>query len=462
MRHAVRIALAFVGLLVGAGFASGQETIQYFLTYGTWGIVGAILAGILIVIAGAVLFQLGSYFLAENHNAVFQNVTHPVVSKVLDVSTMITLFCIGFVMIAGGGSNLEQQFGLPVWVGAGIMTLLLIVSGFLDVDKLTNVISAITPFLVLSVLGAFVLTILNMEGANIGELNELAMQNQAASGVFNNWFVSAVNYAALCVITGVSMILVVAGSNLNPRRAGTGGLVGGMLFSVLLIILVFVLFFNMEDVFGADMPLLMVFDGIHPAVGFVVAIVIYLMIYNTAVGMFYGMSRRITATNPARFRLVYIGVVLVGFALSFVGFADLVSWVFPVLGYLGMFLVAVLFASWGRNRAKIYRESERRERLAELARIKLEPESDGLKPIEKSEVRALVSESPVENASLWEMVQEDVAADLDTEPDVNQTGDAISADVQALASMLSAEEIDSLPDGPVKRDIVSIRQTSDT
>ena len=35
---AVKVALAFVGLIVGAGFATGQEMIQYFTSFGAVGI----------------------------------------------------------------------------------------------------------------------------------------------------------------------------------------------------------------------------------------------------------------------------------------------------------------------------------------------------------------------------------------------------------------------------------------
>ncbi|WP_237559379.1 hypothetical protein [Corynebacterium pilosum] len=77
MRKSITIALAYVGLLVGAGFASGQEVIQYFVAYGTMGMIGTIFAAIMLVVAGAVLFQLGSYFLADDHSAVYNNVSHP-------------------------------------------------------------------------------------------------------------------------------------------------------------------------------------------------------------------------------------------------------------------------------------------------------------------------------------------------------------------------------------------------
>lgn len=113
MKRSITIALAFVGLLVGAGFATGQEVVQYFVSFGYKGLIGVVIAGIVMVFSGAVLFQLGSHFLAGDHNTVFKNVSHPYVSKFLDITTVITLFAIGFVMLAGAGSNLNQQFGWP-------------------------------------------------------------------------------------------------------------------------------------------------------------------------------------------------------------------------------------------------------------------------------------------------------------------------------------------------------------
>ena len=34
---------AFVGLMIGAGYASGQETLQFYGGYGLWGILGMII-----------------------------------------------------------------------------------------------------------------------------------------------------------------------------------------------------------------------------------------------------------------------------------------------------------------------------------------------------------------------------------------------------------------------------------
>ncbi len=173
VRKSISIALSFVGLLVGAGFATGAEVIQYFISFGSVGIVGAVISGIIMTVAGAVILGLGSYFMADEHNMVFRNVAHPVMSRILDIGVTATLFAIGFVMLAGAGANLEQQFGLQAWIGSGIMTLIVMAVGLLDVDKVSKIIGGITPLIIVAVLGVFVYTMLNLPESTEG-ISELA------------------------------------------------------------------------------------------------------------------------------------------------------------------------------------------------------------------------------------------------------------------------------------------------
>ena len=44
-----KIAGAFVGVIVGAGFASGQEILQFFTSFGVYGLIGCVVAGLTFV-----------------------------------------------------------------------------------------------------------------------------------------------------------------------------------------------------------------------------------------------------------------------------------------------------------------------------------------------------------------------------------------------------------------------------
>ncbi len=47
MKKSFQIGSAFIGIIVGAGFASGQEILQFFSSFGYVGIAGSILAAVL-------------------------------------------------------------------------------------------------------------------------------------------------------------------------------------------------------------------------------------------------------------------------------------------------------------------------------------------------------------------------------------------------------------------------------
>ena len=61
------IALAYVGVMIGAGVSSGQDLLQYFVSFGAWGLMGVIVLGILHVGFGRLMIALGSYYLSLIH-----------------------------------------------------------------------------------------------------------------------------------------------------------------------------------------------------------------------------------------------------------------------------------------------------------------------------------------------------------------------------------------------------------
>lgn len=357
------IAMAFVGIIVGAGFASGQEVLQYFVAFGVDGLWGAALSGVVMTLMAVIILQLGSYFRAGEHGEVFKRVAHPIFSRILDLGVVVTLFSTGFVMFAGAGSNMEQQWGLPVWVGALLMLVLVLAAGMLDVDKVTALIGGITPFILIFIIIASIYTVLNAD-IDVARLDAAALET--VDTTLPHWAVAAVNYVGFNLMVAVSMAIVIGGSMFNPRWAGRGGLLGGLIYSVMIVISALTLFAAVETVGTDDLPMLTIINQLNPVLGQLMAVVIYGMIFNTAIGMFYALGKRLTAARPDRFRVVFTGVTVVGFVLSFIGFSTLVSYVYPVLGYIGLLLIAVMTWAWLRSRSRIWEESTRRDLLARL------------------------------------------------------------------------------------------------
>ena len=412
-KNIIAIAMSFVGLLVGAGFATGQEVVQYFTAFGSWGIPGIIIAALIMTLAGTVFLQLGSYFHASEHNTVFRNVTHPIVSKLLDIAVIITLFAIGFVMLAGAGSNMEQQFGWKTWIGSTLMLVLVLIVGMLDVDKVSKVIGAVTPTIIIAVIGVAIYTGLNMPD-DIGAAMDASSQIDTPIG---NWLISALNYNGLALMLAVSMSLVIGGDNISPREAGWGGVVGGVIYSIMMGLAGFSLLMNSDKAQGSDIPMLSLVDDVNPTLGAIMAVIIYMMIFNTAIGMFYALGKRLTRNNPKRFYPVYAVCCIVGFVLSFVGFQTLVSNVYPILGYLGLLMIAVMVFNRIKNGSKLADESDRRMRAHELVSRRLDPRKRFTKKNER-ELRKLAAASNMETTEFVTNIAEEIHEELENDDDI--------------------------------------------
>lgn len=421
MKEQIKISLAFVGLLVGAGFATGLEVVQYFISFGLTGLWGVLVAGVVMTAAGAVILQLGSYFVAEEHNRVFKEIAHPAISRAMDLAVIATLFCIGFVMLAGAGSNLEQQFGLPTWIGSLIMLVLVGTTGLLDVDKVSNIISAVTPLLIVAILVAFGYTLFNLP-EDFGRLSEVAM---AEDSPVSPWWLSALNYNGLSLLLGVSMSLVIGGAHSNLKATGRGGLLGGVIYTVLLAMAAFTLLANIERVAGNDVPMLSLFESMHPVMAFIMTFVIFIMIYNTAIGMFYALGKRVTASRPDRYTPVFLGLCAVGYGVSFIGFDTLMTYVYPVLGYLGLVLVVVLVSWWVKSRKQFPQESERRERIHDLEEQREDPDRD-FDGGDQSELDQALDDSEADSDRLETVVTGEISAST-ADPD-HESGAARDAE----------------------------------
>ena len=419
LKRSLAISMAFVGTLAGAGFASGQEAMTYFVAFGNWGIVGALLGSVVMIICGIAILQLGSYYQAREHTAVIDRITNsPIIAKILDWGTIATLFSIGFVMFAGGGSNLTEAWGWPTWIGATLMLIMTILVGLLDVEKTTAVIGVITPFLIIMVLGTAIYTVITVDP----NWDNIQQASTEVHTTLPNWWISAINNIAFQVIVAVSMAIVIGGSFMDTREAGIGGAIGGAVFLSLLLLLVMSMYFTVETTKDADMPMLALMISLHPALGHIMTVVLYGMVFNTAIGMFYALAKRLTRNSPEKFFRVYVAACLIGFVLSFVGFRQLVSYVYPVLGYIGMLLIVVLIWAWVRNFRTMRTEGQRRRRGRDLMSRKVDPRVRFSKKNDR-ELTTLAAQSNMGSEEFLHSIKEEIDDELENDPDVDYDRD---------------------------------------
>lgn len=338
MFRVLKIGSAFVGIIVGAGFASGQEILQYFTSFGYMGMVAALISTILFAYLGMTLTKIGSRLQTLSHKEAIYTISGRYLGVIVDAILIFTLFGVGVVMIAGAGSLLNQQFGLPVFAGSLIMVVLVMVTMLLQVNKVIGVIGSITPLLILAVIVAAVYALSTMD-TSFAELNPIAKEQESE---FSHWLIAAINYASFNIAVGAGMSIVMGAAEKDERIASLGGLVGGLMIGFLIILSHLAIFSKVDVVAAYDMPLLKIVDEIGPGLGIVFSLVLFGMIFNTAVSMFYGFVARFTVLESRSFIVGTVVTGILGFIASFVGFTDLVAKFYSLIGYLGVFLILAL------------------------------------------------------------------------------------------------------------------------
>ncbi|MCG3399225.1 hypothetical protein [Staphylococcus massiliensis] len=354
MKKILLIGSAFIGVIVGAGFASGQEILQYFTSFGLIGTLGAILSTALFAYIGMMLVWLGSREQTNSHITVIEKITgHSTIGKIIafiiDAVLLFTLFGTGVVMLAGAGSNLNQQFGIPTIIGTLLMTLLVIICGMFNVDGVVKIIGNITPFLIVFIIGIAIYSFFNADGS-LSTLNDISSSKETT---LPNWIIAGINYSSFNTSLGASMSIVIGGSVKDPKTAAKGGLLGGLMLGGLILLSHFAIFSKIKEVGDLELPTLGIVNHISPILGIIMAIVIFGMIFNTALGMFYSFTARFKDVGSKSFKIIYIISIIVGLIVSFVGFTDLVAFFYPLIGYLGIVLIgALIYAPFKLKRQK--------------------------------------------------------------------------------------------------------------
>lgn len=106
------IIFTIIGTLIGAGFASGQEIYLFFYRFGLEGLIGLFVCSCIFSFAIYKVLNISFKNNIENYNdlinIIFNNkkILSNIVNKLINLFLCVTFF----IMVAGIGTYLEQQF----------------------------------------------------------------------------------------------------------------------------------------------------------------------------------------------------------------------------------------------------------------------------------------------------------------------------------------------------------------
>ncbi|MGI5849650.1 MAG: hypothetical protein ACOX8Q_06265 [Christensenellales bacterium] len=337
------IASAYIGTVVGAGFASGQEILRFFSAFGLPGLWGAAISVALFFFIGYSVLLLGRHLKAHSHVDVVRFTNGRIIGSVIDIIITVFLFGALAAMIAGAGAIFKEQFN----IGAVWGTLTMAVLSFLTVTTGTKgVISAISyvvPFLIVSVLFISIYSLLKNP---VTEQEIAVAKGLARSAPY--WPLSAANYASYNLVIAIAVLAPMGARCENRKRLFWGALLGALGLGVGIAAIYFCVLTNIAEVADMEVPMIGIAGKISSVMTFAFAIVLFAEVYTTAVGNLYGFVQRVSSKTPKT--IVIAGVTAAAFSAGQLGFSNLVKYLYPAVGYGGMLFFAGVAYVWIKKR----------------------------------------------------------------------------------------------------------------
>jgi uncharacterized membrane protein YkvI len=340
------IAATYIGTVVGAGFASGQEVLQFFGYFGLPGIIGLAATTVFLAFFGYVILELGRRLKADSHLPVIRYAGGKWVGSVID--WVITFFLFGglVTMGAGAGAIFAEQFGFSSFWGSLVMIAVSLGTVLLGISGVVRSISFVVPVLLTAVFGVAIYTIATDFGSLMSSLGGYSNPGGAPVPF---WPLTAVLYASYNLVLAVA-ILAPLGTMSSPEKLKTGAILGGIGLGIGAAAINLAILTHVGRAAGYEIPMIFVAGTISPVVRIIYTIVLLAEIYTTAVSSLYGFVARMSKQGTAKYRWYSIGASVGAFGLAQFGFSNLVGTLFPAVGFVGLLLLGALIYGFIRAR----------------------------------------------------------------------------------------------------------------
>lgn len=349
IRKVAIIAGAIIAFLIGSGFATGQEILQYFASRGYIGVFGT--GALVLVLMTFVCIQfitIGRAQRFERPTDIYRFLCGKVVGTFFDWFSMVFVFMSFWVMVAGAGAVFAEHYGLSAWIGGLGLAIVVGITGVLGLNGLVEVIGKIGPIIVAVALTLGIAAILKHPGG-IAKGAE-AVGSLDVTQASSSWWLAAISYVGFCMLWLAPFLSALGATTHSRREAVAGAGLGAGLFSIACVVVGLGLLANIDRVVGTQIPMLVLAKDFHPILAAGVSVIILAGIFTTAVPLLWTVSSRLFDDGSVRFRIATLVLAAVGTLCGLaVPFEKMVNVVYVINGYVGGILLAVMIARaiWG-------------------------------------------------------------------------------------------------------------------
>ncbi|MDU5106662.1 transporter [Clostridium sp.] len=329
-----QVAVVFIGTIVGAGLASGQEIKEFFTSYGVLSFLGIIACGIFYVVLGSIVSKISIKYKLNSYGDVIKIVSPNILGKITGVITTLYLISSASIILAGSGALIHQFFGIPKIIGSLIMVVFAIFFLLRDTNGLIEVNSFIVPILIVTI--TLITLLYFMFCKDMVSFQQMTKFEPTKTGIA----LSTILYAGYNTLCCLGVLVPLSNQIRKPKTMFFGIALGALGLMLLSAAINFLLMINQPYIHKFEIPLLFVAQPFGNIIQALLLIVILLEMFSTEVSDVYSISKTINHTFNIDFKKGIFIVILIALPISRIGFSKLIGSLYPFFGLLSLVFIS--------------------------------------------------------------------------------------------------------------------------
>ncbi len=322
--------------VIGSGFATGQEILRFFSSYGyiSYGVVALNLLGFLFL--SRVIITTGY----DHKESNFDHFAYFCGSKLGAIYTWlipVTLLLIMSVLTSGAGATLYEYYGINPYIGSALMSVLVLSAYLIGFEKMVKIVSAISPIIIIFTLFVGGATVIRdySSFSEIGKYEEVLMTTKASP----NWVLSSALYLSLNFLSGGIYFTALGSKAASRESVRLGALLGTIALSATIAIMNTAILLNSANITLLAIPTLYLAKEISQIIGAAFSIILTLGIFSSCSTMMWTVCSRFFAGDMRKNKLFAVLVSTGIFLMSLFPFGKLVGVFYPLVGYVGLLFI---------------------------------------------------------------------------------------------------------------------------
>jgi len=341
IKKAMQIAAAYVGTVVGAGFATGQEIMRFFTIYGKKSFYAVLLTTVLFIALGIRIMEIGKHCGFSSYGDITEGFFGKKIGRMMNLFMMVSLIVTSSAMLAGAGVLFEEQFSIPLIVGVfvtGSLTVLTIIAG------IKGLMSVNIIFVPIMILFNFILMLFTFRYHNH---DPVVIQYQPVT--IYHLVNTSLMYVSFNTILSIGVLGALGSVVKEKKPIILGGVLGGLILGLLIASSNYCMLVHSPEIFEFEVPVVYMVLALGSGFHLFYSLVVWGEIFSTLIASVFSLVEFFQRRLKSRFILSVV-VVFICYMISRLGFSRIVGNLYPMIGIIGLIFIILIFSPFHFNK----------------------------------------------------------------------------------------------------------------